>query len=162
MAVTEWRLLRAVIVATTLLMAASMTPAQPAGRPPAVVVDPASGIAIAGYDPVAFFVEGVARRGSRDHEVAALGTTWRLANEGNRKAFADHPLAFAPRYGGYDPVAVARGAPQPGDPRVFAVLGTTLYLFARPENRAAFLADPDRGKAAADLRWPEVERELAR
>jgi hypothetical protein len=37
-----------------------------------------------------------------------------------------------------------------------------LYLFATPQSRAAFLADPVRLLAAAEANWPDVARGIAR
>ena len=72
------------------------------------------------------------------------GAVWRFRNEGNRAAFADHPEVYMPRFGGYDPVAIARGASVPGHPLFWAVTGERLYLFYSAEARATFLADPGR------------------
>ena len=42
-------------------------------------------------------------------ELTPDDTVWRFSNEGNRAAFAEHPEVYTPRFGGYDPVAIARG-----------------------------------------------------
>ena len=60
-----------------------------------------------------------------------------------------------PRFGGYDPVAVARGTSVPGNPLFWAVTGERLYLFYSDEARAAFLADPGR---IIDARDAQVAR----
>jgi hypothetical protein len=50
-----------------------------------------------------------AASGRPEFERMPEGTTWRFRNEGNRAAFAADPDVFLPRFGGYDPVALARG-----------------------------------------------------
>jgi hypothetical protein len=47
-----------------------------------------------------------------------------------------------PRFGGNDPVAIARGASVPGHPLFWAINRERLYLFYNAEARAEFLADP--------------------
>jgi hypothetical protein len=67
-----------------------------------------------------------------------------------------------PRFGGYDPVAIARGTSVPGHPMFWVVMGERLYLFYSEEARAEFLADPGRIIDSATRKWPEVARTLAR
>src|SRR5690349_17487819 len=67
-----------------------------------------TGLAISGFDPVAYFTEGKAMFGQPNIEFNLDGSVWRFCNEGNRGAFAKHPEIYAPRFGGYDPVAIGR------------------------------------------------------
>lgn len=123
--------------------------------------DPYTGIAIGGYDPVAYFVNGRAVPGHRDLEVSWEGGYWWFANAGNAAAFEDAPDVYAPAYGGYGVAGVARGVPQPADPRLFAVYRDRLFFFMTAEDLAGFRADPDSLIAAADAHWPHVRQELA-
>ena len=126
-----------------------------------IVVDRSSGIAIGGFDPVAYFIDGVAMPGKGDFEASFAGAVWRFRNEGNRGAFLADPDTYLPRFGGYDPTGVARGAAVPGDPRLWLVQGRRLYLFYRAEARDLFAGDAEAVIAAADLRWPSVQRTLS-
>ena len=135
-------------------------PAHAAGDP--AVVDSRSGLAISGFDPVAYFTDGAAKIGRADMELSQGGTVWRFRNEGNRSAFAGHPEVYTPRFGGYDPVAIARGTSVPGHPLIWAVAGERLYFFYNDAARAAFIADPGRIIEAATRKWPEVERTIGR
>jgi hypothetical protein len=49
---------------------------------------------------------------------------------------------YVPRFGGNDPIALARGALVAGHPTIFAVHDGQLYLFQKPERRVSFLAAP--------------------
>jgi hypothetical protein len=124
-----------------------------------VVIDPQSGLAISGFDPVAYFTESSAKEGRAEVEFNSDGVTWRFRNEGNRAAFTERPDIYAPRFGGYDPVAIARGASVPG-PLYWLVSGQRLYLFYNAKARAAFAAEPDRVLEAAERKWPAVQRTL--
>jgi len=127
-----------------------------------LVINPHTGLAISGFDPVAYFTDSRPVTGRPDVELYFEGAVWRFQNEGNRAAFADHPEVYAPRFGGYDPAAIARGVSVPGHPLFWAITSQRLYLFYSAEARASFLADPGRIIAAAERKWPEVARTIAR
>ena len=126
------------------------------------VVNSHTGLAISGFDPVAYFTEGKPKFGRPDMELSLDGAVWRFRNEGNKAAFTDHPEVYSPRFGGYDPVAVARGASVPGHPLFWVVVGGRLYLFYDAKARAAFVAEPGRIIESAERKWPAVARTIGR
>jgi len=127
-----------------------------------LVVNPNTGLAISGFDPVAYFTDDKPMFGRPDLELQVAGAIWRFRNEGDRAAFADHPEIYAPQFGGYDPVAIANGKSVPGHPMFWAVTGQRLYLFYSDDARATFLADSGRIIARAAHKWPEVARTIGR
>jgi hypothetical protein len=126
-----------------------------------LVVDRFSGLAIDGYDPVGYFVDGHPVLGLPDFEAWQAGAVWRFHNEGNRASFLAHPEVYGPQYGGYDPVDVARGVTVAGNPLFWVLAGERLYLFGLESNRDAFAADPARYLDQAQERWPALEKMLA-
>ena len=126
-----------------------------------VVVDRNTGLAISGFDPVAYFIDGAPRLGKAEFEYRFARAVWRFRNEGNRAAFAADPEVYMPRFGGYDPTDVARGVAVPGDPRVWLVTGGRLYFFYREQAREAFMGDAERLSATADRKWPSVQLTLS-
>jgi YHS domain-containing protein len=140
----------------------------PAGFPAAraatterIVVDWHTGLAIGGYDPVAFFTDGKPLAGSPDFELRYGGAVWRFCNVGNREAFAARPDVYMPKFGGYDPVGVARGVAVAGNPDLWVVTGERLFLFYDRARLEKFTADPERVIAAAERKWPDVSRALS-
>jgi len=127
-----------------------------------LAVNSDTGLAISGFDPVAYFTDGKAIFGRPDIELNVDGVVWRFSNEGNRGAFADRPDVYSPRFGGYDPVAIGRDRSVPGHPLLWAVAGQRLYLFYSEKTRAAFLADPGRIIDTAERKWPAVSQEIGR
>ncbi|HZP68311.1 MAG TPA: YHS domain-containing (seleno)protein [Pseudolabrys sp.] len=125
-----------------------------------LAVNPATGLAISGFDPVAYFTDGKALFGRPDIELNKDGVVWRFSNEGNRGAFESHPEVYAPRFGGYDPVAIGRDRSVRGHPLFWAVVGQRLYFFYSEKTRLTFLSDPGRIIATAERKWPEVSRAL--
>ena len=126
-----------------------------------IVVNRYSGLAIEGFDPVAYFTDARAIRGLPAFEAAEAGAVWRFHNASNRDAFAANPEIYGPQFGGYDPIDVARGIAYAGNPRFFVVTEQRLYLFAREDSRNAFVADPARVLKDARTRWPALEKTLA-
>ncbi|AWM05675.1 YHS domain-containing (seleno)protein [Bradyrhizobium symbiodeficiens] len=125
-----------------------------------VVVNRFSGIAIEGFDPVAYFVEGTAMQGTAEFEANLWGAVWRFRNEGNRASFLAHPEIYGPQFGGYDPADIARGVTIAGNPRFFAIVAQRLYLFSREANRDAFAANPERFLYEVGKRWPALYEQL--
>jgi hypothetical protein len=138
----------------------AMTASALAGLTQRIVVNWNSGLAIDGYDPVAFFTDGKAETGSGNFELRYAGAIWRFLNSGNLTAFTQWPNVYMPQYGGYDPVDVARGVAVPGNPREWAVVGERLFLFYDSTQREKFLSNPARYLVTSQRRWPDVMNTL--
>ncbi|MFY9953324.1 YHS domain-containing (seleno)protein [Bradyrhizobium sp.] len=145
---------------TGFLVAARSELAARAATTERVVVNRFSGIAIDGFDPVAYFVQRRAVKGLEDFEAPEGGVVWRFHNEGNRAFFVAHPEIYGPQFGGYDPIDVARGVTFAGNPRFWVISEQRLYLFGHEANRDAFAADPDRFLEQANARWPVLQQDL--
>jgi hypothetical protein len=136
--------------------------AAPAQTPEPVVFNRYTGLAIDGFDPVAYFVDGKPRVGRPDLELRSGGAHWRFANEGNMAAFAADPDIYTPRFGGHDPVAVVRRAATPGHPELWLIVDDQLYLFYSNEARSAFARNSESAIEAAERHWPDVARTIPR
>jgi hypothetical protein len=126
-----------------------------------VVVNRFSGLAIEGFDPVAYFTDAQALLGREEFEASQAGAVWRFRNAGNRASFVAHPDIYGPQFGGYDPIDLARGVTVAGNPRFWLVVGQRLYLFSREKSRDAFAAAPAGVLRSAIQRWPGLEQSLA-
>jgi hypothetical protein len=126
-----------------------------------VIVNRYTGLAIEGFDPVAYFVDARPMVGLRGFEASQSGAVWRFRNEGNRASFVAHPDIYGPQFGGYDPIDLARGVTYAGNPRFWLIERQRLYLFGREENREAFAADPQHYLRDAQQRWPGLEQQLS-
>ncbi len=92
-----------------------------------------SGLAIKGYDPVAYFPAfgGKAAKGSKKITAKHRGVTYRFASERNKKAFLASPEQFEPTYGGWCAWAMAdgKGSKTKPNPKSFTIENGRLYLF---------------------------------
>jgi hypothetical protein len=148
------------VLALAAAVAVVLAPQSRAATTELVISDQRTGIALYGFDPVAYFVDREAREGLPAFELKHAGLVWRFRNEGNRAAFAERPDAYMPRFGGHDPFGVARGVPISGYPSLFAIHDERLVLFMNEENRKAFLASPNETLDAAEAAWPKVAQKL--
>ncbi|MET3891107.1 YHS domain-containing protein [Bosea sp. OAE506] len=120
-----------------------------------------SGLALRGYDPIAYRLEGQAVAGDPAYEIVQDGVVWRFVSAANRDAFRDAPAIYTPAFSGYDASAVAEGRAVEIDPREFAIVGSRLFFFRTAENRQRFLADPQLQHRADGL-WSSVAQSVAR
>ena len=127
-----------------------------------VAVNRHTGLAIDGFDPVAYFADGAPKLGNAQLELPFGGATWRFRNEGNRAAFAAAPEVYAPRCGGHDPVAMARGVATAGNPTLWLVWDKRLYFFYSAEAQTAFSQDSEKIIEDAERNWNEVRQTLVR
>ena len=112
-------------------------------------------LALRGFDPVSYFLDGGPLPGSDRFELSWGGRVWRFASAADRAVFRDDPETYAPRLAGYDAAGVLAGRLVDADPMVFAVIGERVYLFRDAERRARFLADPHLAQAA-ETAWPAL------
>ena len=87
-----------------------------------------SGLAASGYDVVAYFADGAARKGSEAHTHSFAGATYRFASKEHRDLFAAEPGKYVPQYGGYCAYAMSRGDKAKIDPEAFTIDDGKLYL----------------------------------
>jgi YHS domain-containing protein len=149
------------ILAVAGLALAVASPGSVAATTEMIVVDRHTGLAIDGYDPVAFFTDGKPIEGSADFEFRYAGAVWRFCNIGNRDAFAERPDIYMPRFGGYDPTSVARGVATPGNPNLWLIAGQRLFLFYDHDRLEKFVADSNHLLAEAERKWPTVTNTLS-
>lgn len=114
------------------------------------------GVAVGGYDPVAYFTAGRPVRGEKTITLDHAGATWRFANEANRAAFASKPEKYAPAYGGHCAWAVSRGYAAKGDPKAWKIVGDRLFLNYNHDVQATWQKALSRNVARADENWPKL------
>ena len=118
------------------------------------------GIAIKGYDPVAYFTKGRAMKGSEAFAHKWLGTPWHFANANHRDLFVADPVKYAPQFGGYCALGVAYGQNTANiDPEAWRIIDGKLYLNADKRAAAEFEQSPGE-LAKAKTNWPKIKAKL--
>jgi YHS domain-containing protein len=88
------------------------------------------GLAIQGYDPVAYIIQNKAQKGSKDQAVYHQGVTYYFTSAANKEEFKKNPSRYEPEYGGWCAYAMGeKGEKVSVDPKTFKVIGSKLYLF---------------------------------
>jgi hypothetical protein len=122
-----------------------------------VISDPRTGLALFGYDPVAYHLDGEARLGLPEFEVVLNDRIWRFRSAANKTAFESDPVAYVPLFGGHD---VSTGILIKGDPQVFVIAAGQVVLFRDEANRDRFAQElAIRQKAREN--WPSAVRQQA-
>ena len=121
------------------------------------------GVAIMGYDPVAYFTEGKALKGSEEFSYEWLGTPWHFASLKHKEMFVSDPLKYAPQFGGFcaSEVAVTGTATINVDPEAFKIIDGKLYLIYDAGSAAMFADNVKELLPKANENWPKVQAQLA-
>ena len=114
------------------------------------------GVALRGYDPVAYFREGKPVKGSAAHTATYQGSVFHFASAAHRDAFAAAPAQYAPQYQGFCAFGVAQGYKAVIDPAAFTIVANKLYLNDNAQIQRRWRADIPGYIATADQRWPAV------
>jgi hypothetical protein len=109
-----------------VLIAISVLPIVAGGSADAVNKD--GKVAIKGYDPVAYFSQGAALKGSPNLAHEWMGAIWQFSSAGNRDLFVKNPEVYAPQYGGYCAYGVSQGHTVSVDPEAWKIVDGKLYL----------------------------------
>ena len=124
------------------------------GAPDAQEIFTDNGLALRGYDPVAYFNEGEPQRGSADFVAEWGGAEWRFVSAANRDAFLAAPGEYAPQYGGFCAWAVSQGYTAPINPHAWAIVEGRLYLNASTRVQRRWARDAAEHIERADANWP--------
>lgn len=117
-----------------------------------------NGLAIDGYDPVAYFTEMKPVKGSPEFHADYQDSTFHFVSAAHRDAFTADPEKFAPQYGGYCAYGMAKGYKASIDPAAFTVVGDKLYLNYSETVRSQWLTDIPGYIRKADANWPDVRK----
>jgi YHS domain-containing protein len=130
------------------------------GQAPSAGVNHRNGVAIQGYDVVAYFTDNRAVPGQAQFSHTWSGVRWQFASASHRDAFAADPERYAPAFGGYCAYGVSRGYAVDIDPEAFAVADETLYLNYSKRVQVTWNQDRAGYIEKARALWPRVLAEL--
>ncbi len=114
------------------------------------------GIAIKGYDPVAYFSEGKPVKGEPSFTYQWKGGQWLFSSKKNQDAFSAKPEKYAPQYGGYCAYGASRGYKAETDPQAFTIVGDKLFLNYNLKVREEWLKDTANRIQLANTYWKSL------
>ncbi len=120
------------------------------------------GVALQGYDPVAYF-KGQPTLGDTAISATHVGATYYFSNAENKASFEANPDSYLPQYGGFCATAVSEGKTFPVDPQTYTVTDGKLYLFYNGKlgnTKEQWQADPSTRQANADNHWANQDIQI--
>lgn len=118
------------------------------------------GVAIHGYDPVAYFAQAKAIKGKKDIAISHQGITYYFATTEDKETFRKNPSAYEPQYGGWCAYAMGSdGSKVDVDPGTFKIINSKLYLFYNKffnNTLKSWNKDEARLKQNADANWQKL------
>jgi len=115
-----------------------------------------SGVAIKGYDPVAYFTDKKAVKGNAQLQSNVGGVIYYFASAENKAAFDADAAKYQPQFGGFCAWAVSRGYTAPVDPNAFQIVNGRLLLQYSLKVRTDFSLDTEGNLKKADANWPSI------
>lgn len=113
-----------------------------------------AGVAIQGYDPVAFFTDNKPVKGKPEFPAKHNGATYLFASKEHRDAFKADPAKYEPAFGGYCAYGVSRGKLVEIDVDAFQIVDGKLLLQYSKGVRDDFNKDAKGNLAKASTNWP--------
>jgi YHS domain-containing protein len=116
-----------------------------------------TGLALRGYDPVAYFTDGKPVLG--DYTITAQhdGATYRFASEAHKELFLKDPAKYLPEFGGFCAFGTAQGVKVDGDPNVWKIVNNKLYLNLAPSVAKRWEQDVPGNIKEANEKWSVVK-----
>jgi YHS domain-containing protein len=139
-----------------LLAAGSPSAAQEKKKKP-LNVDK-DGVAVHGYDPVAYFAKGKAIKGDPKNKSSYGGAIYYFESNADKEAFDKEPSKYVPQYGGYCSMAMTKGKLEDVDPNYFVVHDGKLLLQRNEKAYMMFEKDPAANHKKADEEWEKIQQ----
>lgn len=118
-----------------------------------------NGVAIQGYDPVAYF-SNKAAKGDKKFSLSHLGVVYYFSSESNKNIFLKNPSKYEPQYGGWCAFAMGDyGKKVEIDPETFKIVDGKLYLFYNAyfnNTLKSWNKDEKNLKTKADKNWTNI------
>ena len=98
-------------------------------------------LAIKGYDPVAYFTDGMPKRGLPDFEYEWDEHRYRFSSGEHRELFKADPVRYAPEFANLCAMSLARGTLVEADPENWLISDGKLYIFGKSIGPELFAQD---------------------
>jgi YHS domain-containing protein len=118
------------------------------------------GVAIKGYDPVAYFTSGKAEKGKSSFATLYKGVSYHFATAADLNSFQANPEKYEPQYGGWCAYAMGHdGSKVEVDPETFKIINGKLFLFYNRffnNTLKAWNQDESKLHTRADANWQKL------
>jgi len=115
-----------------------------------------TGIAIQGYDPVAFFTQGKPVKGQPQFESRYNGARYLFASAEDKATFDANPGKYEPQFGGFCAYGASQGHAAPVKIEAFQIVNGRLLMQYDLDVKKEFNKDQQGNLKKADQNWPGV------
>ena len=129
------------------------------GRVAAQPIFTSEGVAIRGYDPVAYFNDGKPVLGSAAFTYVWQGAEWRFKDKTNMELFKANAEKYAPQFGGWCAYGVSENHKSPTEPDVFTIVNDKLYLNYNLKVKEIWSRNRDERIVKANINWTGLKNE---
>jgi YHS domain-containing protein len=123
----------------------------------AAVNTTADGVALRGYDAVAYFAVDRAVEGNAAHSFAWNGAKYLFSSAENLEKFQQNPEAYTPQFGGYCSYAVSKGYTADGDPQAWKIVDGKLFLNYSPAVKEKWEKEQEENIRKGESNWREFK-----
>ncbi len=117
-----------------------------------------NGVAIKGFDPVAYFQENKAIEGENTISYKWSGSIWKFTSEENLEKFKEQPEKFAPQYGGFCAYGASENHLSPTDPEAFTIVDNKLYLNYSKKVKELWIKNTEQRIQKANEYWLTLKK----
>ncbi|HYL14548.1 MAG TPA: YHS domain-containing (seleno)protein [Terriglobales bacterium] len=114
------------------------------------------GIAIQGYDPVAFFTQNRPIKGRPEFESKYNGARYLFASAEDKSTFDANPAKYEPQFGGFCAYAASKNRTAPVKIEAFQIVNGRLLMQYDLDIRKEFNKDAQGNLQKADKNWPGI------
>jgi YHS domain-containing protein len=129
-----------------------------AGSPVDAVNKDRHGVALQGYDPVAYFEQNQPVKGSPQFTYSWMGAVWNFASDADLKKFQAAPEKYAPQFGGYCAWAVSNNYTADADPNAWKIVDGRLYVNYNKDVQKKWEENIGQRIEAARKNWPALHK----
>lgn len=115
------------------------------------------GLALRGYDPVAYFTAGTPTPGTAEFNAKHDGATYQFSSAANRDAFTKEPAKYTPQFGGFCAFAAALSKKFDADPNIWKIVDGKLYVNFNADVAQKWNADVPGFIQKANANWIAIK-----
>jgi len=121
-----------------------------------------NGVALQGYDPVAFFTDNRPVRGDQQFQTQYHGATYYFTTAEHKAMFEKEPAKYEPQFGGFCAYGASRGKTVPIKIEAWQIVNGRLLMQYNLDVKGKFNSDPQGNLNKADKNWPGLVEKLGK
>jgi YHS domain-containing protein len=119
-----------------------------------------NGVAINGYDPVAYFTDNKSVMGNKKYSFKWNNAEWYFASKIHLEMFEKSPEKYAPQYGGFCAFGITKNKLVSSDPNAWSIVDGKLYLCSTKEVHKLWKEDREENIKKGDKIYPKLNSNM--